>query len=48
MFDKRKLIILLIPILFTSCDCHFHVSGTVIDSQTDKPMEGVIISKSKK
>jgi hypothetical protein len=38
----RQLIIILLGLIFlTSCDCYQKVSGTVIDSETSKPITGV-------
>ena len=33
----------LVAVLFTSCDCIQHIQGVVVDSETQLPIEGVMV-----
>lgn len=40
---QLKYLLLLIPSLFVSCEGYKHIEGTVLDNQTRKPLERVLI-----
>lgn len=42
-FKRNNFVFLLILISITSCDCFQHVSGTIMDKETGKPLEGVTV-----
>ena len=40
-----KLIFILISMIVLSCDCMQNVSGTILDSETKEPIDGVFVKK---
>jgi hypothetical protein len=45
----KRITILLIGLIFiVSCDCYQRVAGTVIDSETGRPLQGVAVYNKKK
>ena len=40
-----KLIFILISMIVLSCDCMQNVSGTILDSETKKPIDSVFVKK---
>ncbi|HXB42045.1 MAG TPA: carboxypeptidase-like regulatory domain-containing protein [Bacteroidia bacterium] len=43
-----KRILIMLPVFFASCDCMQVVSGTIIDTDTKKPLDSVLVYKQTK
>ncbi|WP_188620952.1 hypothetical protein [Flavobacterium suaedae] len=42
---KKMLLLNGLLFLFVSCDCHQIIRGTVIDKETNKPLENILVYK---
>ncbi|MBO4561492.1 MAG: hypothetical protein J5705_05970 [Bacteroidaceae bacterium] len=41
----KKIVLLLITVVIISCDCILHIQGVVVDSETQKPIQGVLVKR---
>lgn len=47
---KKPILILtiILSIILTSCDCYQNVTGTIVDAETNQPIEGAYVQKEHK